>query len=72
MLLFRDCAAEALGGRDRISLGSDTDGYMRRVYAALREAEREYDVIIVEMLKGGGREASVMNRVMKAVGGKTV
>ena len=45
---------------------------MRRVYAALREAEREYDVIIVEMLKGGGREASVMNRVMKAVGGKTV
>ncbi len=72
VLLFRDCAAEALGDRDRISLGSDTDGYMRRVYAALREAEREYDVIIVEMLKGGGREASVMNRVMKAVGGKTV
>lgn len=72
VLLFRDRAAEAFGGRNRISLGTDTDSYMRRVYAALREAEREYDVIIVEMLKGGGREASVMNRVMKAVGGKTV
>lgn len=72
VLLFRDCHAEELGDRERISLGGSVDDYMHNVYSALREAERKYDVIIVEELQGEGRAASVMNRVMKAVGGKTV
>lgn len=72
VLLFMDSCAEELGDRERISLGADVNGYMHRVYSALREAERSYDVIIVQTLAGEGREASVMNRVMKAVGGKTV
>ena len=45
---------------------------MHTVYSALRAAEKSYDVIVVETLEGEGRAASVMNRVMKAVGGKTV
>ena len=72
VLLFTDCHAAELGERERISLGADVDDFMHSVYSALRAAEKTYDVIIVEALKGEGRAASVMNRVMKAVGGKTV
>ena len=72
VLLFRDIYADALGDRARISLGGSVDDFMHGVYSALRAAEKEYGVIIVEMLDGDGRAASVMNRVMKAVGGKTV
>ena len=72
VLLFRDVYADALGDRARISLGGNVDDFMHGVYSALRAAEKEYGVIIVEMLDGDGRAASVMNRVMKAVGGKTV
>ena len=72
VLLFTDCHAAELGARERISLGADVDDFMHSVYSALRAAEKTYDVIIVEALKGEGRAASVMNRVMKAVGGKTV
>ena len=45
---------------------------MRNVYSALRSAEKDYDLIIVEIMQGDGVEKSVMNRVMKAAGGKTV
>lgn len=72
VLLFGDAFADELGGRERISLGNSVEDYMHSVYAALRAAEKEHDVIIVQKLDGGGRSASVMNRVMKAVGGKTV
>ena len=61
-----------LGDRERISLGKSVEDFMHTVYSALRAAEKSYDVIVVETLEGEGRAASVMNRVMKAVGGKTV
>ena len=72
VLLFDDVHAAELGARERISLGGDVEDFMRSVYAALRLAERDHDVIIVQTLEGGGRAASVMNRVMKAVGGKMI
>lgn len=72
VLLFRDIHAEVLGERERISLGVSVDDFMHSVYSALRAAEKDHDVIVVETLTGEGRAASVMNRVMKAVGGKTV
>ena len=72
VLLFDDAHAAELGARERISLGGDVEDFMRSVYAALRLAERDHDVIIVQTLEGGGRAASVMNRVMKAVGGKMI
>lgn len=72
VLLFRDIYPDVLGARERISLGKSVEDFMHTVYSALRAAEKSYDVIIVETLEGEGRAASVMNRVMKAVGGKTV
>ena len=72
VLLFGDGHAAELGDRERISLGESVDDFMHSVYSALRTAEKEHDVIIVEMLEGEGRAASVMNRVMKAVGGKVL
>lgn len=72
VLLFRDIHADVLGERERISLGVSVEDFMHSVYSALRAAEKDHDVIVVETLTGGGRAASVMNRVMKAVGGKTV
>lgn len=72
VLLFRDIHADVLGERERISLGVSVEDFMHSVYSALRVAEKDHDVIVVETLTGEGRAASVMNRVMKAVGGKTV
>lgn len=72
VLLFRDIYPDVLGDRECISLGKSVEDFMHTVYSALRAAEKSYDVIVVETLKGEGRAASVMNRVMKAVGGKTV
>lgn len=72
VLLFGDGHAAELGDRERISLGESVDDFMHSVYSALRTAEKEHDVIIVETLEGEGRAASVMNRVMKAVGGKVL
>ena len=72
VLLFRDIHADVLGERERISLGVSVEDFMHSVYSALRAAEKDHDVIVVEKLTGEGRAASVMNRVMKAVGGKTV
>lgn len=72
VLLFRDIYPDILGERALVSLGRSVDDFMHNVYSALRTAEKEHDVIILETLAGEGRAASVMNRVMKAVGGKTV
>ena len=72
VLLFRDIHADVLGERERISLGVSVEDFMHSVYSALRAAEKDHDVIVVETLTGEGCAASVMNRVMKAVGGKTV
>ena len=72
VLLFRDIHADVLGERERISLGVSVEDFMHSVYSALRAAEKDHDVIVVETFTGEGRAASVMNRVMKAVGGKTV
>lgn len=72
VLLFRDIYPDVLGDRECISLGKSVEDFMHTVYSALRAAEKSYDVIVVETLDGEGRAASVMNRVMKAVGGKTV
>ena len=72
VLLFRDIYPDVLGERERISLGKSVEDFMHTVYSALRAAEKSHDVIVVETLEGEGRAESVMNRVMKAVGGKTV
>ena len=72
VLVYRDIYRDVMGDRQLISLGVTAEDFARNIYAALHTAERGYDHIIVERLDGEGLEASVMNRVDKAAGGKRV
>lgn len=72
VILARDIFEGMLGQRSWISLGCSVQDYTRNIYGALHDAEKEYDYIIIEELAGDGLEASVMNRVTKAAGGKSV
>lgn len=72
VIVARDIYRDKVGERAQISLGVTVEDYTRCVYNALHVAEKAYDYIIIERLDGAGLEASVMNRVEKAAGGKCV
>lgn len=72
VIVARDIYRDKLKDRNLISLGVTAGDYAHNVYRALRIAEKEYGYIIIEELHGDGLEASVMNRVEKASGGKRV
>ncbi len=72
VIVARDIYRGTVKDRNLISLGVTVEDYTRNIYSALHTAEKEYDYIIVEELHGSGLEASVMNRVTKAAGGKEV
>lgn len=72
VIVARDIYRDVVKDREHISLGVTVEDYTRNIYSALHIAEKEYDYIIVEELEGDGLEASVMNRVTKAAGGKEV
>ena len=72
VIVARDIYRDKVGERAQISLGVTIEDYTRCVYNALHVAEKAYDYIIIERLDGAGLEASVMNRVDKAAGGKCV
>ena len=72
VIVARDIYRDVVKEREQISLGVTIEDYTRNIYSALHTAEKQYDFIIVEKLKGDGLEASVMNRVTKAAGGKEV
>lgn len=71
-IVARDIYRDKTQERALISLGVTVEDYTRNIYSALHVAEKAYDFIIVEQLHGDGLEASVMNRVSKAAGGKEV
>lgn len=73
VLVIRDIYRDVTKDRDIVSLGVTVEDYTRNIYGALRNAENNYDYIIVERLQNkSGIERSVMNRVEKACGGKCV
>lgn len=72
VLIMRECHRAAAGDRNFISLGDTAEECMHSVYAALREAEKRFGFVIVEGLSGDGAVQSVMNRIMKSVGGKVL
>ena len=72
VIVARDIYRDKVGERAQISLGVTIEDYTRCVYNALHVGEKAYDYIIIERLDGAGLEASVMNRVEKAAGGKCV
>lgn len=72
VIIARSSTAEKLGGRTHIDVG-DTDAEVcRNIYAALHRAEKIAGFIICEHFGDKGVCGSVMNRVMKSAGGKTV
>lgn len=61
-----------LGGRTHIDVGASDAEICRNIYAALHRAEKIAGFIICEHFGNDGVCGSVMNRVMKSAGGKTV
>ena len=72
VIVARDIYRDKVDEREQISLGVTVEDYARNIYSALHVAEEKADYIIVEELEGKGLEASIMNRVNKAAGGKRV
>ena len=72
VIVARDVYRDKVEERRQISLGVTVEDYCRNIYSALHAAEESADYIIVEELYGKGLEASIMNRVEKAAGGKKV
>lgn len=72
VIVTRDIYRDVIKEREIISLGVTAEDYTRNIYSALHEAEKAYTNIIIEKIDGDGIEASVMNRVEKACGGKIV
>ena len=72
VIVARDIYRDKVCEREQISLGVTLEDYSRNIYAALHTAEENYDYIIVEQLDHKGLAGSIMNRVEKAAGGKTV
>ncbi len=72
VIVARDIYRDVVGDRQIVSLGITADDCARNIYAALHAAEKISDYIIVEEIKGQGIEASVMNRIDKATGGRRI
>lgn len=63
---------DELDGRTHINVGATDAEICRNIYAALHRAEKIAGYIICEHFGDKGVCGSVMNRVMKSAGGKTV
>ncbi|MCM1306576.1 MAG: L-threonylcarbamoyladenylate synthase [Bacteroides sp.] len=72
VIVARDIYRDKVVDRYQISLGVTVEDYSRNIYNALRTAEKEYDYIIVEALRGDGLEKSIMNRVEKAASNRYI
>lgn len=67
VVIAREQTLASVGECESISLGKEDGEVMRNLYSALRSAEREYDLIILEELPEEGLLYSVMNRAKKSV-----
>ena len=72
LALIRGQAVQAMAGRKYVNLGNNDSEVCRNIYKAMRDGEKVCDYIICIDLGENGLCKSVMNRVMKASGGKVV
>ena len=70
VVLARQSTLDALPPVASRSLGASDAEVMHELYAALREAETQYQLILLEQLPEEGVLASVMNRAKKSAGKK--
>lgn len=72
VVIARSSTCGKLGGRTHIDLGESDAEICRNIYAALHRGEKIANFIVCEHFGNEGVCGSVMNRVMKSAGGKTV
>lgn len=72
LCLIRGQAVSAVGGRNFVNLGDNDEEVCRNIYKVMRDSEKICDYIICIDLGDNGLCKSVMNRVLKASGGKIV
>lgn len=72
VVIARSSICAKLGGRTHIDLGESDVEICRNIYAALHRGEKIANFIVCEHFGNEGVCGSVMNRVMKSAGGKTV
>lgn len=70
--LIRGQAVDIMAGRNYINLGNDDSEVCKNIYKSMRDAEKICDYIICIYIEGSEVCKSVMNRVLKASGGKIV
>ncbi len=72
LCLIRGQAVQAVGDRRYVNLGNTDAEVCRNIYRVMRDSEKVCDSIICIDLGESGVCKSVMNRVLKASGGKVV
>lgn len=72
LCLIRGQAVSTVGKRNFVNLGDSDELVCRNIYKAMRDSEKVCDYIICIDLGDNGLCKSVMNRVLKASGGKIV
>lgn len=72
LCLIRGQAVSLVGDRDYVNLGMTDSEVCRNIYKAMRDSEKVCDYIVCIDLGEQGLCKSVMNRVLKASGGKIV
>lgn len=71
IILALDDNAPKYGDRMVFSMGVDDKSYAKRLFSALRDADKKgYDAVLCEGLPERGYGLSVMNRLLKAAAGK--
>ena len=72
LALIRGQAIQLMGNREYVNLGNNDSEVCKNIYKTMRDSEKVCDYIICIDLGDNGLCKSVMNRVMKACGGKIV
>lgn len=72
IILCYEDTAKKLGDINIISLGDSDEQAAAKLYGALRLAEKQADIILIESAKGDGIGASLMNRMRKSAGGNII
>ena len=72
LALIRGQVVSSMGDRQYVNLGFTDSEVCRNIYSAMRNSEKVCDYIICIDLGENGLCKSVMNRVLKASGGKMV
>ncbi len=65
--------ADKYGQRNVYDMGDDVRGYAHNLFASLRRADKDgYDAVIAEGVPSDGIGAAIINRLVKASGGKII